>query len=351
MTAPLVAELRRRRPELRLTIQTALPRDFLATRYDDFDYVGEIPDIGFRMRTATDIDLDASAAFYRALHADFAAVVRRETDRLGEARPDLVLANVPYVTIAAAAAAKLPVLAYSSLNWADLTDHYFAQRTDCRGLRAEIRASYEKAALFLQTTPAQPMSLSNLRTIGPVARLGTPRAAEIRTRLGLADSQKLGLIAFGGMDRSLPLEQWQVVPGWFWLTSAASIPVRADMADWRAAGVSFSDLIASVDLVVTKSGYGTFSECALRGVPVLYEPRPDWPEAPPLERWLHLHTQCLAVTAEEMIHGDLAALLHKLFLLPKQPVATPTGIKEGADIMEGLLDGIGVTSMAVEAAG
>lgn len=337
MTAPLVAELRRRRPDLRLTIQTTLPRDFLATRYGDFDYIPDIADFGFRMASATIIDVAASAAQYLAQHADFAALVAREAARLRAAAPDLILANVPYVTVAAAARAGIPVAAYCSLNWADLTDHYLGHLPQCDRVRAEIRASYAMADVFLRPQPAQAMTLPNIREIGPVARLGANRRAEIRARLGLGQGTRLGVIAFGGIDHRLPLERWPVLDGWFWLSSLNHTPERADMARWTAAGVPFTDLFPSVDLIVGKPGYGTFSEAGLGGVPVLYEPRPDWPEAPPLEAWLARHTRCLPATAGQLVGGDLPLLLQRLFSMPEQQVARPTGVSEGADVLEGLL--------------
>ena len=103
MTAPVIDALRRLCPDLRLTIQTGVPRDFLETRYGpDFVYVADIPDFGFKMLSSTQVDLEASAQGYKDLHAHWPKVVEREAERLREAAPDLVLANAPYVTIAAA---------------------------------------------------------------------------------------------------------------------------------------------------------------------------------------------------------------------------------------------------------
>lgn len=347
MTAPLVAELRRRRPGLRLTIQTTLPRDFLATRYEAFDQVAAIADFGFRMKSAVDVDVPASAADYLVQHSDFAALVAREAARLRAAAPDLVLANAPYVTIAAAAEAGIPVAAYSSLNWADLTDHYLGHLPQCDRVRSEIRAAYGRADVFLRPLPAQPMTLPHIHDIGPVARLGNNCRTEISARLGLRPGTRLGIIAFGGIDHRLPLERWPVVEGWFWLSGMNTTPERPDMDSWQAAGIPFADLFASADLIVGKPGYGTFSEAALAGIPVLYEPRPDWPEAPPLEEWLARHTRCLPATAERMVGGDLPLLLQRLFSKPEQRVASPTGVSEGADILERLLDGIPLTAPVV----
>ncbi|HSV28065.1 MAG TPA: hypothetical protein VLL76_00865 [Candidatus Omnitrophota bacterium] len=333
MTAPLVAELRRRRPELRLTIQTALPREFLATRYGEFEQVTDIPDFGFRMRSATDIDLEASADGYAAMHVGFDGLVAREAERLRRAAPDLVLANVPYVTVAAAALVGIPVAAFSSLNWADMYAHYLGHRPEAPLILGQMRESYAKAAMFLRCTPAQTMTLPNLRDIGVVARRGAARRDELAQTVG---TPRIGLIAFGGIDHSLPLEKWPVMEGWTWLSTLADTPERADILTWQSVGMPFADLIPSVDVIVTKPGYGTFTEAGLAGTPVLCVPRPDWPECPHLDNWLAAHVPVLPVSVEELL-ADLPLLLQRLFSLPRPQVAEALGVVEGADALEALL--------------
>lgn len=351
MTAPLVAALRRRRPGMRLTIQTTLPHDFLATRYDDFHQVAEIPDFGFCMKSPTEVDVEASARRYHALHQDFAAVVAAEAARLRAESPDLVLANVPYVTMAAARQAGIAVVGYSSLNWADLTDHFFRDRADCRALRAEIRAAHDAVEFFLRPRPAQVMTVPRQRDIGPVVRLGDDRRAQIRQTLGLGPETRLGLIAFGGMDHRLPLQRWPRLDGWFWLSSLLETPVRPDMAPWPMAGVSFADLFVSVDVIVGKPGYGTFSEAGAAGIPMLYEPRPDWPEAPPLEDWLARHTRCLRVRPQDLLDDRLLPQLQRLFSLPAQRVAEADGAEQGAAALEEVLDRVRASSKVVGGGG
>lgn len=342
MTAPLVAELRRRHPGLRLTIQTSLTGDFLATRYGEFTQVADIPDFGFRMRSATEIDLEASADGYAAMHVGFDGLVSREAARLRAAAPDLVLANVPYVTCAAAAEAGIPVAAFSSLNWADMYAHYLMDRPEAPLVLGQMRESYAKAAVFLRCTPAQEMSLSNVHDIGVVAARGTNRRADLERALGVGQGTRIGLIAFGGIDHSLPLDKWPVLDGWIWVTTLGEIPDRPDMVPWGAPGLCFSDLLSSVDVVITKPGYGTFTEAGLAGIPLMFVPRPDWPECPHMENWLAKHVPVMAVQVSELVDGPLPALLQKLFSMPRQRLAQPTGIKEGADILERLMlaDGI-----------
>ena len=341
MTAPVVNELRRRRPNLRLTIQTGVPRAFLETRYGtDFAYVGKIPDFGLKMLSATDMDGEASARGYRELHADWPGVVERETARLRAAAPDLVLANVPYVTIAAAAKAGIVVVALSSLQWVDIYRHYLGDRPEAARIGAEMAEAYNAAAAFLRVTPAMDMtSLTNLVEIGPVGACGTARTAELRAALGCGEATRIGLIAFGGIDHPLDLGHWPVIPGWVWLSSLDFPPGRADFRPWQAAGLSFSDVLASADVVVTKPGYGTFVEAAMAGIPVLYVPRPHWPECPALDRWLCRHARAMAVAVETLLGPGLESQLRTLFSQPVPPLALAEGNAQAASVLERALDG------------
>ena len=62
------------------------------------------------------------------------------------------------------------------------------------------------------------------------------------------------------------------------------------MVDWAQLNdYSMLDLIRSCDVLLTKPGYGAFTEAACNGTSVLYVARDDWPEEPWLSRWLVAH--------------------------------------------------------------
>ncbi len=82
----------------------------------------------------------------------------------------------------------------------------------------------------------------------------------------------------GGMEFRLPVASWPQTPGINWLLPGEWNVQRDDARSFELAGLAFSDLLASVDAVVTKPGYGTFVEAACSGIPILYLERDDWPE-------------------------------------------------------------------------
>lgn len=335
--APVLNEWHRRQPLARLTLQSVLPEALLRERIiGEFTVAAGAADFGMIMVNALEAKIAESLAAYRAFHRDWEERLAWQERLLREAAPDFVLADVPYLTLAAAARLGIPALALCSLNWADILASYGADEPDLTALCAPMLAAYNSAVAFLQPTPSMPMpNLSNAQPIGPIAALGQNRRAAINRRLGLRGDETLVLIALGGFDMRPPLEQWPRLPGVFWLTPPAWQVARPDMPRWvMAEDGSMLDLIRSCDVVFTKPGYGAFTEAACNGTRVLYVERDDWPEEPWLSLWLLEYGNAVKISRRQLASGDLAESLRALLAQPAKPLVTPTGVSEAADWLE-----------------
>jgi hypothetical protein len=293
-------------PGLRLTVRSALPRERLAARIGGgFEHVAEARDFGFVMRNAVDIDLAASARRYREFHADWPQRVAAEADWLGGTGIDALLSNVAYLPLAAAAQAGIPAVALSSLNWADLFASYFGGETWAAPVHDQILAAYNTARCFLRVSPGLPMAgIERRHEIAPVVRIGRPDRARVSKILDLNESERWLLIAMGGMEFRLSVENWPQTPGLNWLVPREWQILRQDVRGFDVPGLKFTDLLASVDAVITKPGYGTFVEAACSGVPILYLEREDWPETPWFAAWLATHARAAVLRREQLAGGD-----------------------------------------------
>lgn len=323
ITAPVIAALAALQPRLRLSIRSALPTAALQARIPQpFAHLAEASDFGYVMRDATRIDLAASAAAYRAAHADWPARVAAEAAMLAELAPDLVLSNVSYLPLAGAAQAGIPAAALCSLNWAELFAHFFAGEAWAPAIHRQMLVAY-RSAPFLRTSPAMAMNdLGSCAEVGLIARLGR------RQHLGLPPGLRMVLVAMGGIRHRLPLEDWPRQPGVRWLVPGEWQCTHPDAIAQESFALAFTDLLASVDAVITKPGYGTFTEAACNAVPVLYQRREDWPEQDCLIDWLYANARCLEVSADRLQSGDIAGPLEALWAMPqvKAPQAS------GADV-------------------
>lgn len=333
-TAPVVEALARRVPGLRITVRSAAPHALLLRRIGcEFRHVPAESDFGMVMRSAVEVDAAASAAAYRAFHRDWETKVARAAEELRALQADLLLADVPYLPLAAAHAAGVRAVAMSSLNWADVYRHYCMSDAAGAAIHAQILAAYNGAERFLKMRPAMDMAdLLNAQDIAPVAQTGRNRRAEI------AFAEKLVLVSMGGIAFRLPVERWPKLAGVHWLVPQAWGVARDDVTAFESLGMPFGDLLASSDAVLTKPGYGTFVEAACSGVPVLYVSRGDWPEEPCLVRWLERNGVCREVARDALAAGDFADALRALWATPKPPALSAGGAEQAAEILAGMLD-------------
>ena len=331
MSAPIIAEIVRRCPALRLTIQTGLPGSWLRSRYGmAFTHVQDIPDFGLVMHDANTVDIARSLERYDQLFDRLDLILKAEIERFGDLKPDLIIANIPFVTIIAARRLGIPVVALSSLNWADILAAYGGPAA--QGHVASMRAAYASANLFLKLEPCLPAPwLPSAIAIGPVAQSGIGRREEIFRRLGLSSATKLGLLAFGGMESGIDPSRIASVPGWHWILGQGISPARQDMDDLAELKMVFVDLVASVDAIVTKPGYGMFTEAAANGCRFLYLDRPDWPETPYLAAWARRHVPCAAIGREDLFDARLAVQLARLLAEPVTGLARTDGASAAAD--------------------
>lgn len=332
ITAPVLNALADLLPGLHLTLRSGLPVGKLRERiHAPYELITAASDFGFAMLDATRINRPLSATAYRAAHAKWDWRVEAEADFLARLAPDLVLSNVSYLPLAGAAQAGIPSMSLCSLNWADLFWHYFADERWALDIHADMLAAYRSARAFLRITPGMPMgTLDNVQPIGPIAALGNAHD------LGL-QGDKAVLVAMGGIAHRLPVDDWPRLPGIRWLVSADWQCHHPDALAYDSFGLGFTDLLCSVDAIITKPGYGTFTEAACNGTPVLYQRRLDWPEQDCLIDWLARHGRCAEIPAAQLVTGQLGAALAQLWQQSRRDLPPADGGRQAARAIAAIL--------------
>ena len=333
-TAPVLNALHLRCPNLQLTIRSGLPQERLAQRIKPlFRHIEEASDFGFAMLDALRIDHLATRARYRELLADWDRRVAADAALLEDMEVDFVLSNVSYLPLAGAQMAGVASAAMCSLNWAELFAHFYLREGDEEAKLINSRISVAYAASdFLSLTPAMPMpSLVNAVTMPPVVDPVLSRRSELQRKLG--HPERMVLVGFGGIPTALPFAPGERLRDVRYLVPAA----WADAAHLphcvaqESLGLSFSDLLASVDAVITKPGYGTFVEAGAAGTPVLYLRRDDWPEQEALIDWLGAHGVMCEIPESALHDGSLGHALVDLWQRPFQPRPDTNGASVVAD--------------------
>ena len=339
-TAPVIRALRRRRPALRLSVRSALPRAVLADHLGGgFEHIEESADAGgMRMASPVDVLAADSAEAYRRLYADRGAETERLAALYATRSPGLVVANAPWLPLAAARRAGIAAMALCSLDWATVLDAYCGGLPGMTAVLDHLRECYALADPFIRPEPSRTdVDFIRSRAVGPIARLGRDRRRAIRRRLAPRAWRHLVLVGLGGIPTALPLQDWPRLPGVMYVSGDAHAPRRDDWVTREALGERFVDLLASADAVIAKPGYGTFTEAACNGTRVLYSPRPDWPEEPLLSQWLERHVTAAALPRQRLWAGDFASELLQLLEMPVRAATRPTGVEDAAELLESRL--------------
>jgi hypothetical protein len=336
--APLIALLRQRRPDAEIIIRSQhAPAVISAIAGEPFNTASAPPDPGLVMQSPVRVDAAKTLAAHAALHEDFAATVAREADKLAALKADVLISDIGYTGLAAAARAGIAAYALCSLHWEEMIRAYLPDTAMTRKIREEMLASYNSARAFFIAGPRRRLAgLRNARRIAPLVRgAGRNLSGTIRRDLGAGNSIKLGVITFGGLAGTPARVRLPDDPAWRWIVPD-TMPLAGGgrFAVRRSAlgRVDMLDLIASCDLAVTKTGYGTFMECAASATPCLFLPRPDWPEAPDLETWMRVHGFGAPVSAGLLASGQWLATAARLAKRPARP-GMFTGAKQAADVI------------------
>ena len=333
--APILNELARQRPDLRLSVRSGLSPEKLRARVQcNFTHIPGRSDFGYVMLDAVRIDHAASATAYRDQHRNWQQRVAAEACLLRHVKPDLLLSDVAYLPLAGAAQAGIPSLAMCSLNWADLFAHFYGNQPWAPAIHHEMLAAYGAAECFLRLTPAMPMAdFPRTRAIAPVAASACDRRAELLAQLPCAPDSRLVLVAFGGFSKDLAAARWPYAKGVHYLVPQSWSPARDDMSASEPLGLPFNELLGSVDAVLTKPGYGSFTEAACSGTAVVYLRRDDWPEQDCLIDWLQLNARCLEISEADLLRSDWPARLDGLWQQASPARPRPDGVGEVASLL------------------
>lgn len=331
MTAPLVNALYALQPTLSVTIQSAVARPFLQRKFHmPFQHLSNETDFGMVNRDAFAVNMDASLQRYRDFHQDWAGRIKAETASLVKLNADALLTNIAYLPLAAAAQLGLPSVAFGCLNWAEIFHHHFPDQHE---IYQQMLAAYRSADAFIRSEPAMPMAALDSETVGPIAERGRMRRHALLRSLGVPSQTKLVLATMGGIKTEMDVANWPRLDNVHYLIPDIASAQRDDISSLSTAEMDFIDMLRSADALLTKPGYGAFTEAAFNRTPVLYVERPDWPEHRYLCRWLERHLPSRAISRRQFSQGEFGAELSWLLRQPVHPQAPTAGLEQALAVL------------------
>ena len=336
---PVLNALRDLVPGVTAILRTTVPASFFHDRLTiPWELSPAQQDIGCIQDGPLKIDIDATWIAHQRFHQTWDARLSNEVSAIRAASPALVIADIPYLAIEAGSRAHIPTIALASLTW-DLVLKEYCHASDHAQpqLIDRIRESYAHADRALRITPAPKIdAFSNMIDIGPIATPAAPERHRLASALNLVPNEKTVLVGFGGIAlTSLPLEQMEqlhhyrflidspVPPGFFRIHSIETLPL------------SFKTLLASVDVIMTKPGYGTLVEAVALHQPVVYVRRYNFADEQPLVDYLHRYGRGMELSLDDFVKGRWEAALRTVLDLPTPTTPPPsaTGAADAATIL------------------
>jgi hypothetical protein len=337
-------------PGLTAILRTTVPPSFFENRLTiPWEHSLAQQDIGCIQDGPLTIDIDTTWVAHQHFHETWDVRLANEIAAMQSASPALVIADTPYLAIEAGSCAHVPTVALANLTW-DLVLKEYCHATDHshQQLIQRIRKSYANADMALRITPAPTIdAFSNVIDIGPIANPSPPERNRLAVALNLAPNEKIVLVGFGGIAlTSLPLEQMERLHRYRFLIDGPVPTGYSRIHSIKTLPFSFKTLLASVDLIMTKPGYGTIVEAVALQQPVLYVRRYNFVDEPPLVNYLHRYGRGVELSLDDFTQGRWeAALQHALDTpLPSSPPPPTTGAADAATFIAQQLRNLGTHS-------
>lgn len=309
----IINRLAARRPDLSILIRTAAPRWLLdRTVKPPFDLDPQPVDTGVAQIDSLHLDAAATIAAAREFYATFAARAEAEARHLVERNVVFVVSDAPPLACAAAARAGVPSVVISNFTWDWIYEGYEGDT----GFIDTIRNAYRQAdAAWRLPMHGGFAAFKTIVDVPFVARHATYAPDETRRRLGLPSNRRLVLPTFGGYAvDGLKLDALDIdTAGTEWHVAQV-----ADAAIYDA-GLRYEDLVRAVDVVLTKPGYGTLSECIANDTAVVYTSRGRFAEYDVLVREMPKYLRCAYLDNASLLAGRWRAALDAALAVPEPP--------------------------------
>ena len=332
---PVLNALGRLVPDLRAILRTTVAPAFFSDRLMiPWELSPSQQDIGCIQDGPLSINVEATWRAHERFHTTWTDRIQHEVRAMKAARPDVVLADTPYLALEAGKAAGIPTVALMNFTWDLILSEYVAPPPmDGSSLLDSIRRSYAHADRALRMTPAPKIdTFQHIDTIGPITEPASSVRDQLGSVLGLAPGERTVLVGFGGIPlTSLPLADLEQLTGYRFLFDGPISSGCTKFVSIHSLPFSFKTLMASVDVILTKPGYGTIVEAVALQQPVVYVRRYNFADESPLVDYLLRYGRGVELSVDNFTQGRWEPSLKQALTSPVHSLPPPpTGAVEAA---------------------
>ena len=320
-----------RHPGTRLFLRTAAARWLIErTMRVPFELDDRPCDTGVVQIDSLHLDAAETMTRAREFYATFDARADDEARLLRERGLRLVIVDAAPLGCEAAARAGVPSVVISNFTWDWIYEFYPEHRHLAPDVVPKIRRAYSQArAGWRLPLYGGFASVSPIVDVPFVARHARHGREETRRRLGLPLDRNLALPTFGGYGvDGFDATRVDLGHDWLVLDHFQDAPIYE-------AGLRYEDLVAAVDVVLTKPGYGIISECIANDTPVVYTERGRFAEYDVLVREMPRYLRCAHLDKASLLAGRWRDAVERAIAEPAPPERPRT---DGADVVVGMVE-------------
>lgn len=315
-------------PDVSIIVKTDLPPTFLQSRLPNT--VRMVPgafDVGLIQKDSIRVDMAASFTAVEQFYQQTEKLVEQERAFIRKEGIDAVVADIPAIPLMAAKLNGTPGIAVGNFGWDWIYSDFIPQNPEWKTYAGLFRKAYEQTDLLLRLPFAEPMTafpnridVPLLAKPGTSSREGIAQAspADLRKKWVLLSFTTLELDA-AALARITALDDYEFF--------------SVDPLEWKGtrihridrAFVSFADILASVDIVITKPGFGIVSDCIANNKPILYADRENFLEYPILVEAIERYCHNAFISATELYSGNLEDALKAITDAPQPSETMPAG--------------------------
>ncbi len=319
-------------PKIPIVVKTDLPLAFMQSRLPPaIRMVGGAFDTGLAQKDSIRVDLEASLHAVKKLYSHEQDLIAQEVDFMNRENIGIVVADIPAIPLEAARRANVPAIATGNFGWDWIYSDFVQHDPRWQTYVEKFRNVYRETDLLLRQPFAEPMSaFPNQIDLPLLAKPGTDRREHIAKSTGADSAKKWVLLSFTTLNLDTRALEKITKPNDYEFFSV-------DPLEWKGSGIhcidratiSFTDALASVDIVVTKPGFGIVSECIANDKPMIYADRENFLEYPVLVEGIERYCRNAFIPAAELYSGNLAPALAAIETAPPPSETMPNG---GAEI-------------------
>lgn len=274
-------------------------------------YYGKALDVGVVERDIFSQDVYATLIRYSQISACKNEIVREEVEFVKRESIDIIVSDIPPLASDVGYLGRIPVIAVGNFCWDFIYEPYVHSYPKFADLVDQIKASYRKTDMLLRLPFHHDMeTFPRQRDIPLVVRRCSISPEETKLRLCISPSDTRPIIFLAlrlrdvsvraGVDDILRSNEFLVLSTER-LSQMDESKVIVIPPNMRI--TEFPNIMAVSDIVISKLGYGTASECISAKTPLIYPPREDFAEYTILQQGIRDVLPSYCIPKDDFMEG------------------------------------------------